>query len=33
HWVPFFEVGDIKVDSEDDKRQLRLRVGVQYNFL
>ncbi len=32
-WVPFFEVGDIKVDSEDDKRQLRLRVGVQYNFL
>ncbi|WP_122872490.1 oligogalacturonate-specific porin KdgM family protein, partial [Pseudomonas viridiflava] len=33
NWVPFFEVGDIKVNSEDDKRQLRLRVGVQYNFL
>ncbi|MBX8495417.1 oligogalacturonate-specific porin KdgM family protein [Pseudomonas cichorii] len=32
-WVPFFEVGDIKVDSEDDKRQLRLRVGIQYNFM
>ena len=33
HWVPFVEVGDMKVDAYDDERQLRLRVGVQYNFL
>lgn len=32
-WVPFFEVGDIKVNSVDNDRQLRLRVGIQYNFL
>lgn len=31
-WVPFFEVGDIKVNSVDSDRQLRLRVGIQYNF-
>ncbi|WP_109514525.1 oligogalacturonate-specific porin KdgM family protein [Pseudomonas ovata] len=33
NWTPFFEVGDIKVNATDDERQLRLRVGVQYNFL
>lgn len=33
HWVPFVEVGDMKVDAYDDERQLRLRVGVQYNFM
>ncbi|MFH7346723.1 oligogalacturonate-specific porin KdgM family protein, partial [Pseudomonas syringae group genomosp. 7] len=33
HWEPFLEVGDIKVDTEDDKRQLILRVAVEYNFL
>lgn len=31
-WAPFFEVGDIKVNSVDSDRQLRLRVGIQYNF-
>jgi len=31
-WAPFFEVGDIKVNSVDNDRQLRLRVGIQYNF-
>ncbi|WP_434572270.1 porin [Pseudomonas sp. Z3-6] len=30
--APFFEVGDIKVNSVDNDRQLRLRVGIQYNF-
>lgn len=32
-WVPFVEVGDIKVNSVDPDRQLRLRVGIQYNFM
>lgn len=32
-WAPFFEVGDIKVNSVDNDRQLRLRVGIQYNFM
>lgn len=32
NWRPFFEVGDIKVTSTSDDRQLRLRAGVQYQF-
>lgn len=32
-WAPFVEIGDIKVSATDDDRQLRFRVGVQYNFM
>lgn len=32
-WSPFIEIGDVKVSATDDERQLRLRVGVQYNFM
>jgi opacity protein-like surface antigen len=32
NWQPFFEVGDIRVNSTEDDRQLRLRVGVNYKF-
>jgi hypothetical protein len=32
NWHPFFEIGDVKVNSFDDDRQLRLRVGVHYKF-
>ena len=31
-WNPYFEIGDIAVSPTDDKRQLRLRVGIQYTF-
>ncbi|WP_286790275.1 oligogalacturonate-specific porin KdgM family protein, partial [Pseudomonas sp. UBA4102] len=31
-WQPFFEVGDVKVNSTDSDRQMRLRVGVHYSF-
>ncbi len=32
-WAPFFEIGDIKVSATEDDRQLRWRIGVQYNFM
>ncbi|MDE1165186.1 MAG: oligogalacturonate-specific porin KdgM family protein [Pseudomonas sp.] len=31
-WVPFMEIGDIKVNTTSDDRQARWRLGVQYNF-
>jgi len=33
YWAPFIEIGDIKVSATDDDRQLRFRIGVQYNFM
>ena len=32
-WHPFLELGDVKVSDTDDDRQLRLRLGIQYNFM
>ncbi|MGY4493953.1 oligogalacturonate-specific porin KdgM family protein [Pseudomonas sp. TE3610] len=32
-WVPFMEIGDIKVDTTSDDRQVRWRLGVVYNFM
>lgn len=32
NWRPFFEVGDTKVNSTEDKRQARWRVGIHYVF-
>lgn len=32
-WVPFMEVGDVKVNSTTDDRQARWRFGIQYNFM
>ena len=31
-WNPYFEIGDMSVASNDDKRQLRFRAGIQYTF-
>ena len=31
-WNPYFEIGDIAVAADDDKRQLRFRAGIQYTF-
>ncbi|WAH56081.1 oligogalacturonate-specific porin KdgM family protein [Pseudomonas silvicola] len=31
-WVPFMEIGDVKVDTTSDDRQVRWRLGVLYNF-
>jgi hypothetical protein len=31
-WQPYVEFGDVKVNSTDNDRQMRLRVGVHYSF-
>lgn len=31
-WNPYIEFGDLSVGNNTDKRQLRLRVGIQYTF-
>lgn len=31
-WNPYIELGDEKVNSSTDDRQLRVRVGIQYTF-
>lgn len=31
-WVPYVELGEVKVSSKEDDRQLRYRLGVKYNF-
>ncbi|WP_421683970.1 porin [Stutzerimonas urumqiensis] len=32
HWRPFVELGDVKVSSLEDDRQMRIRVGIHYSF-
>ncbi|NKF49179.1 N-acetylneuraminic acid outer membrane channel protein NanC [Shewanella sp. WXL01] len=31
-WSPWFEVGDVSVSATSDKRELRSRVGIKYQF-
>lgn len=31
-WNPYFEIGDMAVAGDSDKRQLRFRAGIQYTF-
>lgn len=32
NWKPYIELGDVKVSSTTDERQIRYRVGIQYAF-
>lgn len=32
NWKPYAQIGNVSVNSTDDDRQTRLRVGVQYTF-
>ncbi|WP_394129436.1 oligogalacturonate-specific porin KdgM family protein [Shewanella maritima] len=31
-WSPWFEIGDVSVSDDSDKRELRSRIGIRYRF-